>query len=355
VDYSNFAPTFGFAWSPSARSGWLRRLVGDGGRTVLRAGYAMAYNRNGLGDFSGTFGANPGSSISANRDTTIGNLTGGTLGNLPLLFREKNRLGPPSFAATPVYPLTEVVTGDANIFDPDIKTPYSQSWTFGIQREITRDMAFEVRYVGTRNLRGWTDYDLNDVQQNILENGVLPEFKLAMSNLQAEHCSRSGQYVPLLRTEYRNGTAADHPRAFQRRRRAAQANDPARYTSTLFTNATFVNPLALNNPLPLTYAAALHSDAGRRTNALAAGLPANLFLTNPDLRGGAIFTGNGGYTRYDALQLELRRRPFEGAVGASQLQFRKGLLINSLCRLPFAACQYAQRGEPQDMWPSHSK
>jgi hypothetical protein len=132
VDYKNFAPNFGFAWTPSAKEGWLGRLIGGGGQTVIRAGYSIAYNRNGLGDFSGTLGANPGSSRSATRDMTIGNLVGGGLGSLPVLFRETSRLGPAPFAATPSFPITEVITGDANIFDPNLKVPYSQSWSFGI-------------------------------------------------------------------------------------------------------------------------------------------------------------------------------------------------------------------------------
>ena len=34
-----------------------------------------------------------------------------------------------------------------------------------------------------------------------------------------------------------------------------------------------------------------------------AGLPANFFVANPDLLGGALITANGGYTRYNGMQL----------------------------------------------------
>ncbi len=332
VDYKNFAPNFGFAWTPSAKEGWLGRLIGGGGQTVVRAGYSIAYNRNGLGDFSGTLGANPGSSRSATRDNTIGNLVGGELGSLPVLLRETGRLGPAPFAATPSFPITEVITGDANIFDPNLKVPYSQSWSFGIQREISRDMAIEVRYVGTRNLRGWTEYNLNDVEQNILENGFLNEFRLAQANLEAfkaanPNCSTTGN--PACSFAFR-GLPGQSPLpitlAFFSGIPAINANDPARYTSSLFANTTFVNPLAMNNPAPLTFAAALHNDSGRRDNAFLpnrAGLPVNFFLTNPDLRGGAFFTGNGGYTRYDSLQVEFRRRLSQGLLIQSNYSFAK--------------------------------
>jgi hypothetical protein len=97
-----------------------------------------------------------------------------------------------------------------------------------------------------------------------------------------------------------------------------QATDASRYTSTNFTSTTFTNQLAVTNPLPLTYAANLHSDQQRRANAILGGYPANLFLTNPDLRGGVALTSNSGYTRYDSLQIELRRRLSGGLlVGAN--------------------------------------
>ncbi len=321
TDYKNFAPNLGIAWTPRADSGWLKNLIGDGGQTVLRAGYSIAYNRNGLGDFSGTFGANPGSSINADRNMTIGNLA--PINQLPVLLRDTSRLGPPPFAATPSYPLTDAITGDANIFDPNLRVPYSQSWTFGIQRELSKNMAIEVRYVGTRNLRGWTEYDLNSVEQNIIENGMLNEFKLAQANLQANIAAGRGATFRYFGPN--TGTAPlPITLAYFSGVPSAQAGDQARYTSTLFANNTFVNPLALNNPAPLTFAASLHSDANRRTNALNAGLPRNFFLTNPDLRGGVFFTGNGGYTRYDSLQVEFRRRLAEGLLVQSNYAWAKG-------------------------------
>jgi hypothetical protein len=249
------------------------------------------------------------------------------------LLRETSRLGPPTFASTPVYPLTEVVTGDANIFDPNIKVPYAQSWTFGIQRELSRDMAIEVRYVGTRNLRGWTDYDLNAVENNILENGLLNEFKLAQANLQANIAAGRGNTF-----RYAGPNTGTSPLpitlAYFSGLPGAQAGDSTRYTSTLFSNTTFLNNLAFNNPAPNTYAANLHSDAVRRQNALNAGLAKNFFLTNPDLRGGVFFTGNGGYTRYDALQVEFHRRLSQGLLIQSNYAWAKGF---SSSRVSFRA------------------
>jgi hypothetical protein len=161
VDYTDFAPSLGFAWSPSFKNGWLRSIVGETGQTVFRGGYSIAYNRNGIADYSDIYAINPGSFVNADRSLTIGNLVTNN-NQLPVLFREKNRLGPGTFPNAPTYPITGAVTDGANIIDPNIRIPYSQSWTFGIQREISKNTAIEVRYVGTRNLKGWSATTFNE-------------------------------------------------------------------------------------------------------------------------------------------------------------------------------------------------
>jgi hypothetical protein len=154
---------------------------------VVRAGYAMAFSRNGMSDYSGIFGSNPGSQITASRSIALNNLNLDGQG-LPVLFRNFNRLGPPPFPATPDYPLTASkgtvqITNSVNVFDPSTKTPLSHSWNIGWQRELTRDMSVEVRYVGTRGRNLWQTVNYNEA--NIVENKFLDEFRLAQANLQA--------------------------------------------------------------------------------------------------------------------------------------------------------------------------
>ncbi len=339
TDYKNFAPSLGFAWRINGKDGWLKRLAGDG-KTVIRAGYSIAYNRQGIGDFRGLASANPGITLTTNRSLTIGNLVGGTQGALPLLFREPNRLGKPDFPSAPIYPLTAApfvaVDNSVNVYDPNIKIPYSQSWTFGIQRELDKNTVFEARYVGTRNLRGWTAYNLNSNEYNISENGLLNEFRLAQQNLQANLAAGRGSHFRYMGPN--TGTAPlPITLAYLSGTPAAQASNVALYSSTNFASAVFVNALAANNPnlccatttantafgTSPSYAFSLDNNATFRDNALRAGLPANFFLTNPGLRGGANFTGNGGYTRYDAMQLEVRRRLSQGLTVQANYQFAK--------------------------------
>jgi hypothetical protein len=343
TDYKNFAPSFGFAWRINAKDGWLKRIAGEG-QTVLRGGYSIAYNRRGIGEFRGIISANPGVTITTNRSVTLNNL-----GTLPVLFREKDRLGAPAFLTTPTYPLVGdpfvQATNSVNVFDPNIKVPYSQSWTFGIQRELGQDTAIEVRYVGARNLRGWTEYDLNNVEFNIAENGLLNEFRLAQANLFAnEAAGRRACPVALVNGscpvalaptfQYFGPNTGTSPLpitlAFFRGMPAQAANTPGNYAVTTFTNTTFINSLAVNNPNvccgTTSYAGALDNSGTFRANAfdpLKGGLKANFMLTNPGLRGGANFTGNGGYSRYDALQIDLRRRLSKGLQIQANYQFAK--------------------------------
>jgi hypothetical protein len=82
----------------------------------------------------------------------------------------------------------------------------------------------------------------------------------------------------------------------------------------------------------------LWSDAARRANALAAGLPANFFVANPTVGvGGAWMETNGGFNRYDSLVIELRRRMSQGLLVQASYVWAKGLSSSWLSfRAPYA-------------------
>ena len=329
TDYNNIAPNVGFAWTLNDKSGLLGSLLGD--EAVIRAGYTRAYNRNGMNDFSGQYGANPGVVIqNPDRSLNLGNLNDGQ--GLPVLYRQPTRLGPAPFPSAPNYPLTDVVDQDINLFDSGITVPYADTWTVGIQRSIGRDFAVEARYVGTRSRENWDTLNYNE--RNILENGFLNEFRVAQANLRANIAAgRGGTFAytgapgtaPLPTTfAYFHGTTGDK-------------NNPASYTSANFTNNTFLTPLATYNPNPLQFAESLYGDAGRRTSAAAAGIASNFFLANPDLQGGADLTTNVGSTDYHGLQLELRRRYANGLQFQTSYAYGQAMTSNFLSfRRPIA-------------------
>ena len=328
VDYDNVAPSIGAAWTPARRPGLLGALMGSDGDFVVRGGYTRAFSRNGLNDFSGVFNANPGVVIqNADRDNTLDTLDDGL--GLPVLFRQTSRLGPSPFPRTPVYPMTDVVTENINIFDPKIQVPYADTWTAGIQRGVGRNMALEVRYVGTLSRDNWQTLNYNEI--NIFENGFLDEFRLAQANLQANIAAGRGNTFAF------TGVPGTAPLptllAFFNGRGAAQASSPSSYTGSNWSSQTFLGFLAARNPNPFGMVAngddtGLLDQGAMRTNARLAGLPANFFVANPDLLGGANLTTNNGRTNYNSLQVELRRRLSQGLQFQSSYVFGKAMASN---------------------------
>ena len=72
-----------------------------------------------------------------------------------------------------------------------MRTPYTLSWTFGLQREITRDTAIEVRYVGNRTMQQWEQFNFNE--NNVTTNGWMEEFLNAQKNVYANLAAGRGK------------------------------------------------------------------------------------------------------------------------------------------------------------------
>jgi hypothetical protein len=305
TDYDNWAPSVGVAWTLKGGSGLTGTVFGrNDGDSVFRAGFTRSFSREGMANFSNQFGANPGVTLVTDRNQGRGNLAG-----TPLLFRDGN-LGPAAFPATPQYPLTDAVTEDVNLMDPNLQVPYADSWTVGLQRAIGRNMAVEVRYVGTRGRELWETLNYNEI--NIFDNGFIQEFRAAQANLRANVAAGLASQGFAYRGA---GTGTvPLPIMFAYFQGAGDPNNSAAYTSANFrTNNNFLTPLATYNPNPFTFATNLYNNATQRTNAANSGrIPANFFLMNPDLIGGADLTTNTSRSNYHALQLELRRRLANG-------------------------------------------
>ena len=94
---------------------------------------------------------------------------------------------------------------------------------------------------------------------------------------------------------------------------AQDFTNPAAYTNAANTwaNSTIAGRLVAPNPNPTGAAGDLDGNATRRAQALAAGYPANFFVVNPDVNQVNV-TDSGAFSKYNALQLELRRRLSSG-------------------------------------------
>ena len=158
-DWNNFAPSVAFAWSPDFGDNFFGRLVGRNGKSVIRGGFRMTYDRI-------------GSQLAVNFDlNSVLGFTSG-LGNAANTFNVSDRLGPlftgpdPSVRTQPevgtiptnlTFPLTIAANEDQRIeqsLDDSITTPYNYSVNLSYGRELGKGFAFEASYVGrfARNL-----------------------------------------------------------------------------------------------------------------------------------------------------------------------------------------------------------
>ncbi len=324
VDWNNLAPNIGVAWRPNARSGWLRTLLGDPEQAVLRGGYSVSYERQGMGVFTGTYGPNPGSTLSLTRSATSAEPLVPAGQSWPVLLQERHRLHPASFPETPTYPINARPNraDDLNLFAPDIEVGSARSWTVSFQRSITRNTAVDVRYVGTRGVNQWSTLNYNSIRgENIVANGFLDEFRLAQQNLLANNVAGGSRLGSIAYFGPGTGT---HPLptyvAYIQGRTAAEAANPAIYTSSLWTNTTVAGRHVAHNPSPTGAAGDLDGDTNRRANAINAGLPPNFFRVNPAMDEVNV-TDSGAFSDYHALQVEVRRRMSRGLQANGSYQY----------------------------------
>jgi outer membrane receptor protein involved in Fe transport len=132
-DKNNFGPRFGLAWD-----------IGGDSKNVIRTGFGVFYSPSTYREL--TFLASP--------PTIPYSLT---------LFRSQN----PSLK----YPVNILTYDFSNlptpvgrdIFDRNARTTYSEQWSFNYQRQVLRDLAFQVGYAGNRGLKIWADHPLNQI------------------------------------------------------------------------------------------------------------------------------------------------------------------------------------------------
>jgi hypothetical protein len=134
-DNNNFGPSLGFAYSPKWDKGLFGFLSGNG-KAVLRGGYQVSYD---------TFYNNLLSNIAGASPNALSNLTitGVSAAGTPRgVFGASNII--PTLTPVPITPLTSI----NSVFSQNIRNPYTNRISLGVQRETVGQTLVEVSYVG---------------------------------------------------------------------------------------------------------------------------------------------------------------------------------------------------------------
>jgi hypothetical protein len=156
-DWNNFAPRVGFAYSPDFKEGFISHLTGGPGRTSIRGGYGVFYDRV----FTNLFG-NSSANPPFQRD--FFQFVGDFIENVP---------GVPTQNPSPlaqdgefIFPVLFALPGN-NQLEKKFAMPYTQSWNFGMQRQFRGDLLVEADYVGSKgtNLLRVVDGNMTSVER----------------------------------------------------------------------------------------------------------------------------------------------------------------------------------------------
>jgi hypothetical protein len=382
TDWNNFAPSVGMAWQPNVQSGVGRKILGDPALATVRVSYSRSFNVVGLNALLGPYDNGPGLSFNSTRNVTNQNLcngdgvTAGAGGTACFPFQYKpaldaGQIGPPG-ACTTATPANGCVpstfglqfpqamagfTGvGAWIFNPNYSTSYSDSFSVGLQRAITRDMSVEVRYIRTLNHGGDTYREFGE--QNIVTNpfgtskNFLDEFQKAQANLAINMAAGNGATfapkglpgqspLPILLASYQGSAACGSGSGYSlggtnAGNFCANAADTTKYTSSQFTSTSNVQALSLLRPNPDQFSrngqstsTSLFWNPTFRANGVQSGMPINFWVANPDAATNGVEDAYN-YTKYDSVQIIMNRRLSKGlqvsANYAYQIQYGSSFL-----------------------------
>ncbi|HXE31430.1 MAG TPA: hypothetical protein VN515_06475, partial [Terriglobales bacterium] len=311
-DYFTPAPNFGFAWNPSVKHGPLAWLMGNH-TFVVRGGYAVNFYNEGMNAISNVVTDNPGNtqSIFSNPGDP-----GFTLGGLNL-----SSPAPPlaTFPGQFGFPIPESEFALAGgqfmgLVNPNLRTPYTQSWNLGIQRELPGRAVLEIAYIGNKSTHMWHAQNLDET--NIFENGFLPQFEQAQANLNANVAAGKGS------TFAYNGLPGQAATPIFDAAFGANGSFGAVSSRSGYANSTFVTDLqeGLAGSLASSLASTRSISPGYYCRLVgsnfapcaAAGFtgagayPINFWQPNP-FATGLEYQDDNGDNNYNALQVEVRK------------------------------------------------
>ncbi|MGB8536930.1 MAG: carboxypeptidase regulatory-like domain-containing protein [Acidobacteriaceae bacterium] len=154
VQYGNFAPRIGFAYSPDPKEGFWARLLGGAGQSSIRASFGLFYNdledytnANGNGDAPyGLFWVSPTPAEFATPfvDIYTGNQEGQRF-PVPAGVGNATASHPDASVNWAQY---EPISSSPTYYYKNV-VPYGESWVLSVQRQLAKHAVMTVNYVGT--------------------------------------------------------------------------------------------------------------------------------------------------------------------------------------------------------------
>jgi hypothetical protein len=298
-DLNNWAPNFSFAWDPFKT-----------GKTSIRGGFSIAYaiDNNATVLNNSAVGGNAGLQSTVTQDLP-GTVSGG--GIIPI--------------TTPVFKVPRTLEENLALSQAptlfttefNLKTPYAEQWNFGIEREIFKDTALSIGYVGNRGVQLTRGLDTNQVA--IFQNGFLADFLKAQKNCELQGATISGPGTALDKcTDARFNPAI--PGSQQLTIFPLLGNPTASLRGGNLTNATILNLIKqgqvgelVSNYLSSRCTYFIQNPvqgclANFRVGANAAGIDAGFFLPTNKNAFVTDYIGSSGWSNYHGLQAEIRKR-----------------------------------------------
>ncbi|MDQ6652607.1 MAG: TonB-dependent receptor, partial [Acidobacteriota bacterium] len=184
-------PRIGLAYSPEWKTGFLHRVFGENGKSVIRLGYGIAFDP--ISSFQVTAAAGRVPGLVTTCSLTVGGTPTKGCANAPNV-----RLGagfpveltaptvnPSSFLTPPL--LLKNVAPPITVFAPDMKMPTVHEWNLSFQRELPGGFVAQAAYIGRRGLRLFMAYNINQINADPL----IPSFLLLRQNVR-NGCNPNG-------------------------------------------------------------------------------------------------------------------------------------------------------------------
>ncbi|HEV2341422.1 MAG TPA: carboxypeptidase regulatory-like domain-containing protein [Candidatus Acidoferrales bacterium] len=213
--YKSFAPRVGLAWSPGWSDGFLAKLTGGPGKSSIRMGWGIFYN---------PIEQLVLEQMSAEPPFGGSNTLFGTLLNTPFEFATGGFNGDGSITAPNPFGSRLSPSRGSNVdwsqfrpivmfgqFQPNQRTQYSEQYNLTLQRQLGKDIIFQIGYVGTQGHRLLLSHDLNagnpQTCLDLAAQGCVPfgsDFSYTVPACPDPACLATGAVLHL---PYTNGTA----------------------------------------------------------------------------------------------------------------------------------------------------